>query len=90
MCVICTSKKFTNFPHRLRYEKAERLDTEIRLHEREKVVERPIYRDNLIERIIEVPVERLIEIPKERVVEKKVERIVDKPIYIENIIEQEV
>lgn len=66
------------------------LPREIREVEVEKVVEVPVYYDNIIEEEVEVPVEKYIERPVERIIEKPVEKIIERPVYRENIIERRV
>ena len=73
-----------------RYPNAQVLPTEVIMHEQDRIVERPVYRDNIIEHYVDVPIERIIERPVERIVEKRVERIVEQPIYYDNIIEHQV
>ena len=72
----------------IRYPNAERLQTEVRMHEMDKIVEVPVYRDNIIERVVDVPYDRVIEVPIERIVERPVEHLVERPVYYDNIIEQ--
>ena len=69
------------------YPNAERLPTEVNIVEQERIVERPIYRDNIIEKVVDIPFERIIEVPVQKVIEKPVEHIVERPVYIDNIIE---
>lgn len=72
------------------YPNAEILPAEVVFHEQERVVERPVYKDNIIERVVDVPIERIIEVPIERLIHKPVEQVVERPVYIENIIEKTV
>lgn len=72
------------------YPDAEYLPTEVIMHEQERIVERPVYVDNIIERVVDVPIERIIQVPVERIVEQPIEHVIEKPVYIDNIIEREV
>lgn len=72
------------------YPDAHLLPTEVVFHEQERLVERPVYIDNIIQKVVDVPIERIIEVPVEKIVEKPVEYVIEKPVYIDNIIEQEV
>jgi hypothetical protein len=85
---ICTSKWQLCGSNRPRYPRAQRLSTEVRIHEQDKIVERPVYLENIVERILDIPVDRIIEVPFERIVEVPVEHLVERPVYIDNIIEQ--
>lgn len=55
----------------------------------EKVVEKPV--EKIIERRVEVPVEKFVEVPhqvfRDRIIE--VETIVEKPVYVERYIDEE-
>lgn len=73
-----------------KYPHAQVLPTEVVIHEQDKIVERPVYYDNIIEKIVDVPIERIIERPIERIVEKPVEHIVEHAVYYDNIIERTV
>ena len=73
-----------------KFPNAEILPTEVRTMEQDRIVERPVYIDNIIERIIDVPIEKIVEVPIEKIVEHPVERLVEKPVYIDKIIEREV
>jgi hypothetical protein len=71
-----------------RYPGMERLPTEIRTFTQEKIIDKPVYIDKVVERTINVPVERLVEQVIEKVTEVPVEIKVDKPIYVDNIIQR--
>jgi hypothetical protein len=73
-----------------KYPHAQVLPTEVVIHEQDKIVERPVYYDNIIERIVDIPIEKIIERPIERIVEKPVEHIVEHSVYYDNIIEKTV
>jgi hypothetical protein len=70
-----------------RYPHAQKLQTEVRLHEQDRYIENPIYIDNIIEKYVDVPVERIIQVPIEKIVERPVEHVIERPVYIDNIIE---
>ncbi len=53
-----------------RYPNAKILDTEVEYVHEDKIVEEPIYIDNIIEKEVRVPVEKIIEVPKEIIKEK--------------------
>lgn len=63
----------------------------------EKIIERPIYRENIIEKSVyiekvvekevEVPVEKIIEVPVEQIVEVPIEVVIEVPV-IKEIVEQ--
>ena len=82
--VTCNVNELGTYPN------AQILPTEVVVEEVQKVVERPVYIDNIIERVVDIPIEKIIEVPVERLVEKPVEQIVEKAVYIDNIIEREV
>lgn len=71
-----------------KYPGANVLQTQVDRLEKERIVERPVYIDNVIEKEVRVPVERLIEVPKEKIVEKVVRQIVDRPVPVEKIVEK--
>ena len=56
--------------------------------DKEEIVKKPVYRENIIEQVIEHPVEVVIEHPFEKIIEKEVVRVTEHPIYTDNIIEQ--
>jgi hypothetical protein len=70
------------------YPNAHVLPTEVVIHEQERIVENPVYYDNIIEKIIDIPREKIIEIPVEKIVQRPIEHIIEKPRYIDNIIER--
>ena len=76
------SRSLSNYPD------FERLPTEVRTRITDKHIDRPIYIENIIERIVEVPVERYIEKVIEKVIEVPLERIIERPVYVDNIIEK--
>jgi len=39
----------------------------------DKIIEKPVYIDNIVENVIRVPVEKIIEVPKEVIIEKYVD-----------------
>ena len=52
------------------YPGAKILETEVEYIHEDKIVERPIYIDNIIEKEVRIPVEKVIEVPKEVIKEK--------------------
>lgn len=56
----------------------------------EKIIERPVYVDNIIEDIIEIPVENIVYnwVIQEVEEPEYIEEIVEKPVYIEKVIEK--
>lgn len=69
-----------------RYQGHEILPTEVRTVTQDKVVERPVYHTNVVEKIVNVPVERVVERVVDKVIEIPVERIVERPRYVDNIV----
>jgi hypothetical protein len=56
----------------------------------ERIVERPVYYDNIIERTVEVPVENIVYNKIITEVEEPVyeEEIIEKPVYIKKRVER--
>lgn len=52
----------------------------------EKVVEKPVYRDKVVEKIVEKPVEKIVY--RDKVVEKIVEKPVEKIVYRDKVVEK--
>lgn len=69
-----------------RYQGHEILPTEVRSVTQDKIVERPVYHTNVIEKIVNVPVERVVERVVDKVIEVPVERIIERPRYVDNIV----
>ncbi len=57
------------------------LPTEVKVYEKEEIVEQIQKVQNLITREVQVPVEKIIERPVEHIVERPVERIVENIVY---------
>jgi hypothetical protein len=56
----------------------------------ERIVEKPVYVEKIIEREIENIIEKRIEVPIERIVEVPVEVIIERPVARTRIVEEEV
>lgn len=54
----------------------------------EKIVEKPVYYDTIIEKEVEFIEEKVVEVPVEKLVEVEVEIIIEKPVIKENVIEE--
>ena len=54
----------------------------------EHIIERPVYRENIINQHIEIPVEKIIEVEKERIIEVQCDNIIENRYQIDNIIEK--
>ncbi len=65
------------------------LPKETRVSERRVEVDVPVYRENLIEKVVDRPYEKIIEVPKEQIVERRVDNYIEVPVYYDNIIEKE-
>ena len=50
------------------------LDTVVEYEHRDKIIEKPVYKDKIIEKEIRIPKSKIIEIPTGRVVENNVPR----------------
>lgn len=48
-----------------------------------EVIEKPVYIDRVVEKIVEKPVEVIKEVPVEKIVEK----VVEKPVYIDKVVQ---
>ena len=66
------------------------LSTKVYYEEREKIVERPFYVENIIEKEVKVPFQKRIEVPIEKIVKKSIPIYIDRPVPREVIIEREV
>jgi len=53
-------------------------------------IDRPIYRDNIITKFIEIPVDKIIDVPKERIIEIPVEHIIEHKYPVEQITEKHI
>jgi hypothetical protein len=73
-----------------RYPGAEFLPKEVRYINQDHTVERPVYVDNVVEKIVQVPVERIIENIVEKVIDVPMERVIERPVYIDNIVHKQV
>ena len=73
-----------------RYRGQEILPKQVRTTTQERVVERPVYVDNVIEQVVQVPVERIVEHVVDKVVEVPIERVVERPVYVDNIIHKQI
>lgn len=71
-----------------RYQGYDILPTEVRTVIRDKIIDRPIYIDNVIERIVEHKYDNVIEKLVDKVIEIPVERIIEKPVYVDNFIQR--
>ena len=73
-----------------RYPGAEVLPTQVNYEQRQRVVDRPVYVDNIIDVVREVRREKIIEVPTERVVERRVTLQIDRPVPVEREVVHEV
>ena len=73
-----------------KYPSAQVLPTSVDYQHKDKMVDRPYYVDNIIEKEVRVPVERFIEVPKEVIVERRVPQIISRPYPVEKIVTREV
>lgn len=71
-----------------RYPGMEILAKEVRTITQEKIIDKPIYLDNIVERIVQVPVDRIIEKVIDKIVEVPIERIIERPVYVDNLIQR--
>ena len=76
--------------HVKNYKGAQVLDMVVDYQQNNRVVERPKYVDNLIEKEVRVPREIYIEVPKERIVENKVKQVIDRPVTKERLINRDI
>lgn len=66
------------------------LPTQVVYEQRQKIVEKPVYVDNIVDKVREVKRQMIVEVPTERVVERIVPFYIDRPVPVERVIEQEV
>lgn len=73
-----------------KYPTLDRLQTQVHYQTQNKIVENPVYVENLIEREVAQPVQKLIEVPRTKVVEQRVPIYFDRPVPVERIYKKEV
>jgi len=66
------------------------LKPEVHYEHKQKIVEKPVYVDNIIEKVVEIKKPRTVEVPIEKIVEKKVPMIHNMPKPVDKVIEKEV
>lgn len=72
------------FPH------LQRLPTELQYIHSDKICEKPIFVENIIERDVILPIHKTIEVPVEKVIKKSVTKVINRPVPIETPIFKEV
>ncbi len=73
-----------------KYPQFDRLPTEVKYEERQKIIEKPRYVDNIIEQIRPIERQKVIEVPRERITENKQQVVIDRPKQVEKVIHREV
>lgn len=66
----------------------EKLPTEVRTVVQDRHYDKPVFIENLIQRTVEVPVERYRENVTEKIIEIPLETIIERPVYVDNLIEK--
>lgn len=70
------------------YSGATVLPTNIEYRHNERIVDKPVYIENIIEQDVEVPRQRIIQIPKDNIYEKKTQVYIDRPFPVDRVIEE--
>lgn len=73
-----------------KYPSMDKLKTQVHYYTQDKIVENPVYVQNVIEREVAQHVQKIIEVPKARVVEQRVPIYIDRPVPVERIYKKEV